>query len=150
MPTGAATTELVHYSVERGIARIELDSPHNRNALSRQLCSELAAHLSEASGDPAVRAIELTHTGSVFCGEPISAEASSGPSSTDAMVTLLRLILEAPKPVVARLNGHVRAGGLGLVGAADIVIASRAVTFAFTEVRIGVARRSSRSPRWAG
>ena len=55
------------------------------------------------------------------------------------MVTLLRLILEAPKPVVARLNGHVRAGGLGLVGAADIVIASRAVTFAFTEVRIGVA-----------
>lgn len=139
MPTGAATTELVHYSVERGIARIELDSPHNRNALSRQLCGELAAHLSEASGDPAVRAIELTHTGSVFCAGADLSEASSGPSSTDAMVTLLRLILEAPKPVVARLNGHVRAGGLGLVGAADIVIASRAVTFAFTEVRIGVA-----------
>lgn len=139
MPTGAATTELVHYSVERGIARIELDSPHNRNALSRQLCGELAAHLSEASGDPAVRAIELTHTGSVFCAGADLSEALSGPSSTDAMVTLLRLILEAPKPVVARLNGHVRAGGLGLVGAADIVIASRAVTFAFTEVRIGVA-----------
>jgi len=139
VPTGAATTELVHYSVERGIARIELDSPHNRNALSRQLCGELAAHLSEASGDPAVRAIELTHTGSVFCAGADLSEASSGPSSTDAMVTLLRLILEAPKPVVARLSGHVRAGGLGLVGAADIVIASRAVTFAFTEVRIGVA-----------
>ncbi|MCB0946497.1 MAG: enoyl-CoA hydratase/isomerase family protein, partial [Mycobacterium sp.] len=91
------------------------------------------------SGDPAVRAIELTHTGSVFCAGADLSEASSGPSSTDAMVTLLRLILEAPKPVVARLNGHVRAGGLGLVGAADIVIASRAVTFAFTEVRIGVA-----------
>lgn len=59
--------ELVHYRVDRGIAHIELDSPHNRNALSRQLCAELDAHLAAAGGDPAVRAVELTHTGSVFC-----------------------------------------------------------------------------------
>lgn len=132
-------TELVHFSVDRGIARIELDSPHNRNALSRQLCSELAAHLTSAAADPAVRAVELTHTGSVFCAGADLSEASSGPSITDAMIGLLGQIVEMPKPVVARLDGHVRAGGLGLVGAADVALASRTVSFAFTEVRIGVA-----------
>jgi enoyl-CoA hydratase/carnithine racemase len=44
-----------------------------------------------------------------------------------------------PKAIVVQLNGHVRAGGIGIVGAADIVIAPRSATFAFTEVRIGVA-----------
>lgn len=131
--------ELVHCSIDRGIARVELDSPHNRNALSRQLCAELDAHLSEAAGDPAVRAVELTHTGSVFCAGADLSEASNGPSITEVMIGLLRRIIEMPKPVVARLDGHVRAGGLGLVGAADIALASPRVTFAFTEVRIGVA-----------
>lgn len=132
-------TELVHYGVDRGIARIELDSPHNRNALSRQLCAELDAHLGTAADDPAVRAVELTHTGSVFCAGADLSEASSGPSITDVMIGLLRRIVDTPKPVVARIDGHVRAGGLGLVGAADIAVASRSVSFAFTEVLIGVA-----------
>ncbi len=131
--------ELVHYSVDRGIARIELDSPHNRNALSRQLCAELSTHLASAAADPAVRAVELTHTGSVFCAGADLSEASSGPSITDTMIKLLGGIVEMPKPVIARLDGHVRAGGLGLVGAADIALASRSVSFAFTEVLIGVA-----------
>lgn len=147
-PTGEAgsvvmseivTGELVHYGVDRGIARVVLDSPHNRNALSRQLCAELDAHLSSAATDPAVRAVELTHTGSVFCAGADLGEASSGSSITETMISLLRRIVEMPKPVVARLDGHVRAGGLGLVGAADIALASRSVTFAFTEVLIGVA-----------
>lgn len=132
-------TELVHLSVDRGIARIELDSPHNRNALSRQLCAELGEHLASAGADAAVRAVELTHTGSVFCAGADLSETSSGPSITEVMIGLLGQIVEMPKPVVARLDGHVRAGGLGLVGAADIALASRTVSFAFTEVRIGVA-----------
>lgn len=132
-------TELAHYAVDRGIARIELDSPHNRNALSRQLCAELDGHLTAAAGDPAVRAVELTHTGSVFCAGADLSEASTGPAITDVMTGLLRRIVDMPKPVVVRLDGHVRAGGLGIVGAADIALASSKVTFAFTEVRIGVA-----------
>lgn len=131
--------ELVHYRVDRGIATIELDSPHNRNALSRQLCTELDGHLASAQEDPSVRAVELTHTGSVFCAGADLNEASSGPSITDFMITLLGRIVDMPKPVVARIDGHVRAGGLGLVGAADIALASRSVSFAFTEVLIGVA-----------
>ena len=55
------------------------------------------------------------------------------------LTRLLRAILESPLPVIAAIDGHVRAGGLGLVGACDIVVAGRASTFALTEARIGVA-----------
>ncbi|AMT73274.1 enoyl-CoA hydratase family protein [Mycobacteroides immunogenum] len=135
----AVYAELVHYQRDRGIGRIELDSPHNRNALSRQLTAELGERLAEASSDPRVRAIQLTHTGPVFCAGADLSEMKSGVKSTDSMIALLRAIVEAPKPVVATLDGHVRAGGLGLVGAADIVLTGRSCSFAFSEVRIGVA-----------
>ena len=55
------------------------------------------------------------------------------------MTRLLRAILELPLPVIGAIDGHVRAGGLGLVGACDIVVAGRRSTFALTEARIGVA-----------
>jgi enoyl-CoA hydratase len=55
------------------------------------------------------------------------------------MTHLLRAILELPIPVIAAVNGHVRAGGLGLIGACDLVVAGPASTFALTEARIGVA-----------
>ena len=55
------------------------------------------------------------------------------------MLALLRAIVELPKPVIARVDGHVRAGGIGLVGACDIALAGPRATFAFTEVRLGLA-----------
>jgi enoyl-CoA hydratase len=55
------------------------------------------------------------------------------------MTHLLRAILELPIPVIAAVDGHVRAGGLGLIGACDVVVAGPASTFALTEARIGVA-----------
>jgi enoyl-CoA hydratase len=55
------------------------------------------------------------------------------------VLTLLKQIVTLPKPVVGSIDGHVRAGGLGLVGACDIVLAGPTSTFAFTEVRLGLA-----------
>ena len=55
------------------------------------------------------------------------------------MLSLQRSIVEIAKPVIARIDGHVRAGGIGIVGACDIVLAGPATTFAFTEVRLGLA-----------
>ncbi|MBV9384669.1 MAG: enoyl-CoA hydratase family protein, partial [Streptosporangiaceae bacterium] len=56
-----------------------------------------------------------------------------------SLAGLLRAILELPKPVIARIDGHVRAGGMGLAGACDIVIAGPSSTFALTEARLGLA-----------
>lgn len=135
-------SELVHYAVDRAIATLTLDSPHNRNALSAQLVTEATDHLATAAAEESVRAVVLTHTGSTFCAGADLKEsaAEGGPSQgTKRMLGLLRTIAELPKPVVARIDGAVRAGGLGIVGACDIALASPAASFAFTEVRLGLA-----------
>lgn len=120
---------------ERGITTLTLDNPANRNALSAALVGQLADALAGCAGDPGVRAVVLTHTGTTFsAGADLKA-----PPSPYAFVALLRQIVALPKPVVARVAGHVRAGGLGLVGACDIAAATTGSDFAFTEVRIGVA-----------
>jgi enoyl-CoA hydratase/carnithine racemase len=135
-------TELVQYTVDHAIATVTLDSPDNRNALSRQLVDELSAHVATATADDAVRAVVLSHTGTTFCAgaDLKEAAAEGGPEQgTARMLALLRTIVELPKPVVARVDGNVRAGGLGLVGACDIAVAGPHASFAFTEVRLGLA-----------
>ncbi|MGW2718213.1 enoyl-CoA hydratase family protein [Streptomyces sp. NPDC001492] len=119
----------------RGIETLSLDSPANRNALSAALVGELADALTDCAKDTDVRAIVLTHTGNTFC----AGADLRDPPAPDALVGLLRQIVELRKPVLARVTGHVRAGGLGLLAACDIAAASTQSTFAFTEVRIGVA-----------
>ncbi len=135
-------TELVHLELLGGVAQITLDSPANRNALSAQLVGELTAHLEDAGADDRARLVMLTHTGSTFCAGADLAESAreGGPSKgTQRLVNLLKAILELPKPVIAVVKGNVRAGGLGLIGACDIVLASDDSSFAFTEARLGLA-----------
>ncbi|MEO6605968.1 MAG: enoyl-CoA hydratase-related protein [Aeromicrobium sp.] len=134
-------TELVHLAVADQIATITLDSDHNRNALSRQLVTELAAHLATAGADGAVKAVLIRSAGTVFCSGADLSEAADGGmvEGAEAIVTLQRQIATLDKPVVVELGGPVRAGGLGIVGAADIVIAAESVTFQLTEVRLGLA-----------
>jgi enoyl-CoA hydratase len=137
MPEGS----LIQYSVDRGVARIALDSPHNRNALSAALVAQLTDALATTAADDTVRAVELTHTGTTFCAGADLREASEGGMASGAarVTALLRHTVGLPKPVVGSIDGHVRAGGLGLVGACDIVLAGPQSTFAFSEVRLGLA-----------
>ena len=133
--------ELVHRSTVNGISTITLDSPHNRNALSAQLRRELREHLENSIADDGVRVIVLGHTGTVFCaGMDLkeSRAAGAGDQGVQELPALLELIWTSPKPVVAQLAGPARAGGVGLVAAADIAVAADTATFAFSEVRIGV------------
>ncbi|MFF5857865.1 enoyl-CoA hydratase family protein [Streptomyces sp. NPDC012751] len=128
-------TALVGRSRARAVETLSLDSTGTRNALSAALVGELAAALADCGADPGVRAVVLTHTGTTFC----AGADLRDPPDPDALVALLRQLVALPRPVVARVTGHVRAGGLGLLAACDIAAASATATFAFTEVRIGVA-----------
>ncbi|MET8942356.1 enoyl-CoA hydratase family protein [Streptomyces sp. NPDC004542] len=119
----------------REIETLSLDSADTRNALSAALVGELADALTDCAGDAGVRAVVLTHTGSTFC----AGADLRDPPHPDALVGLLRQIVTLRKPVLARITGHVRAGGLGLLAACDLAVASTRSDFAFTEVRIGVA-----------
>ncbi|GBE64699.1 enoyl-CoA hydratase [Mycobacterium sp. MFM001] len=136
---------LVQYAVDRHVARLTLDSPHNRNALSTTLVEQLHQGLRDAIGDPAVRVVVLGHTGGTFCAGADLSQASGGDPFDMAadrareLTALLRAIVECPMPVIGAIDGHVRAGGFGLVGACDIAVAGPRSTFALTEARIGVA-----------
>jgi methylglutaconyl-CoA hydratase len=133
--------ELVHRSVDRGVATLTLDSPHNRNALSPPLLAQLADGLRAALADDAVRVVVLTSADRVFCSG-MDLKATLAAADTDLPVTdfpgILTAILDSPKPVLARVAGPARAGGIGLLAACDVVVAAASATFAFTEVRIGV------------
>ena len=141
MPPELAHEELVHCSVDGAVARITLDSPHNRNALSRQLVAELSAHLASAEADTSVLVVLLESAGKVFCSGADLSEASSTGMEEGALaiVALQRYVVAMSKPVVVALQGPVRAGGIGIVAAADIVIAAEQATFALTEVKLGLA-----------
>ena len=133
--------ELVRLEVSEGVATITLDSPHNRNALSRQLVTELIAAISDAEADEGAKIVVLRSAERVFCSGADLSEAADGAmeEGAKALVDLQRTIASSRKPYVARLAGPVRAGGLGLVGVCDVVLCVEEVTFAFTESRLGLA-----------
>lgn len=126
---------------EDRIAVVTLDSPANRNALSRRLLEELRATITEAAADESLHGILLCSSQRVFCAGADLKEAASVDMIEQArrIIAVQRAIVAAPVPVVVRLDGPVRAGGLGLVASADIVVAAAPVTFALTEVRLGLA-----------
>lgn len=134
-------TALVHRSVADGVATVTLDSEHNRNALSRQLVAELADHLTAVESDHAVKVVLIRSAGRVFCSGADLSEAAEGgmEQGARALIDMQRQIATLSRPVVVELGGPVRAGGLGIVGAADVVIAAESVTFALTEVRLALA-----------
>jgi methylglutaconyl-CoA hydratase len=114
------------YEVSRGAAWITLDSPENRNALSAGLVKELTARLRDATEDDAVRVIVLTGSGKAFCaGADLKNRGDMGErGGRNPFVGILEAMRDGPKPVVAAVNGAAFGGGLGLVAAADIAIAS--------------------------
>ncbi|MEU5567354.1 enoyl-CoA hydratase family protein [Micromonospora musae] len=133
---------LVRVATARGVTTLTLDSPHNRNALSTPLMTQLLAGLADAVADDGVRAVVLDHAGPVFCSgadlKETAAAYASGSVPAGMLGDVLAAVWECPKPVLARVAGPARAGGLGLIAAADLAVCAEEATFAFTEVRIGV------------
>lgn len=135
---------LVRCEVADGVAAILLDSPHNRNALSRRLLNDLAGAVDVATTHPDTRVIVLTGAGTVFCSgadlkeQREANETGSSAQPINELPAILTKLWNCPQPVVCRLNGPARAGGVGLLASCDLVVAPPEVTFSFTEVRLGL------------
>ncbi|WP_305788812.1 enoyl-CoA hydratase-related protein [Symbioplanes lichenis] len=133
---------LVRSVTDAGVTTLTLDSPANRNALSTALMTDLLDGLGTALTDASVRAVVISHTGPVFCSgadlKETAATPDDGKVPAEMMADVLAAIWEFPKPVVARVAGPARAGGLGLIAAADLAVCTLDATFAFSEVRLGV------------
>lgn len=130
----------------RGVATVTLNRPEKHNALDGATVSELHAALLEVEGDPRVRVVVLTGAGASFCagadiGHMRSMMGATEQQNVDDALLLARCLQtldELDRPVIARVNGNVFGGGVGLVACADVAIASDAAKFALTEVRLGI------------
>ena len=139
--------DAVRYRREGIAAHITLDTPANRNALSTPLVTGLREAFAAVAADPGARVVLLGHTGGTFCAGADLSEASASASDpgeavaerTRVFLDLLRVILTADEPVIAVVDGHARAGGVGLVASCDFAVATQRATFGVTEVRLGLA-----------
>lgn len=130
----------------RGVAALTLNRPEKHNALDGDTLRQLHDALVEIENDSAIRAVVLTGAGASFCAGADIGHMRSMLGATeqqnvgDAMLLArcLRALDELPQPVIARINGNVFGGGIGLVACADIAIAVDAAKFALTEVRLGI------------
>lgn len=130
--------EHVRFSVDAGVATLTMNRADNRNALSAELVNDLGDGLSRAMGDSGVRVIVLTNTGPAFCaGADLEGGGDADPRYS--LPDLLSAIMDGPKPVLGRIDGHCTGGGVGLAAACDISLMRDDAVMGFTEVRIGVA-----------
>ena len=133
-------------STVAGVAHITLNRPEKRNALDRASVAALTLELQRCAQDEAVRAVQITGAGRIFCagadlGE-MQAQAQAGEAQNladaERLASLLWMLDSMPKPTLARVNGDGYGGALGLLAACDIVVAAQEAKFAFTEVRLGI------------
>lgn len=138
-------TDPVRVAVTGGVATLTLAAPEQRNVLDAATMEMLLDALTAAAADDDVRVVVLTGEGNTFCAGADLAGATAGEagsftgSGPGAMVAVLEAMLDLPKPIVARVQGHVAGGGNGLVAASDLAVAAESARFAFSEVRLGVA-----------
>ncbi|HEY0167743.1 MAG TPA: enoyl-CoA hydratase-related protein [Jatrophihabitans sp.] len=139
--TSSEAGSTVGYQVSDSVARITLDAPQRRNALSADLLGQLRRRLDEAAADPRVRSVVLGHTGPVFSSGMDLTTVAGVPAEDQPIVAfpaLLQRLWEFDKPVIAQVQGKARAGGIGLIAACDIAVGAEHADFAFTEVRLGL------------
>lgn len=127
------------------IARVTLNRPEKRNPLGPIAIGELIHAFEAARDDDGVRVIVLTGAGKAFsAGGDLSmlsgnkGSPSESPAQPRPLVDLFPCMHEIGKPIIAMVNGHALAGGMGLMVACDLVVASDAATIGLTEIKVGL------------
>jgi enoyl-CoA hydratase/carnithine racemase len=138
-----ASREHVRVGVELPAARIVLNRPEKRNALSLALMQELIGVLEEVGSDPGVRAIVIEGAGPAFSaghdlGEMVDRDAAFYEQLFDVCTVMMETIHRVPQPVIAKVHGIATAAGCQLVAACDLAVAADTATFATPGVRIGL------------
>jgi methylglutaconyl-CoA hydratase len=132
--------------VTGGIATVTLNRPDVRNAFSDTVIAELTQAFADLGDRADVRAIVLAANGTAFCaGADLNwmrrmADYTRDENLADAakLAEMLRVIYECPKPTVARVQGDVYAGGMGLVAACDMAVSVPTAGFCLSEVKLGL------------
>ncbi len=135
--------------LESGLLRLTLNNPQNKNALSEDMISTLIDSINSATNDDSIKVIIISSNGNVFCaGHDLkeiteAREVEDSGSSYykelfDSCSSLMQLIVNSPKPIIAEVNGVATAAGCQLVASCDLAIASDMSRFATPGVNIGL------------
>jgi enoyl-CoA hydratase/carnithine racemase len=143
---GETVTEPVIIEMRDSVLWVRINREERRNALNEKVAEGIQSGLDEAEADRKVRAVVLTGAGDkAFCaGGDLQLQADGTPFTIDAadprhyVARLLRRMDACRLPLVARINGHALAGGLGLVSACDLVVAREDALLGVTEVKVGL------------
>jgi enoyl-CoA hydratase/carnithine racemase len=132
-----------------GVRTITLFNPERRNAIGPQMVNELLYALEDAHADEDVRSVVLTGEGKAFCaggdfGQMSGGGGGGGEAAGPALphkgdyVDLLRAMMSAEKPIIARVNGAAMGGGLGLVAASTFAVADLGAVLGTPEINVGL------------
>jgi enoyl-CoA hydratase/carnithine racemase len=140
---GTAYTSIKYEGGRPPVARITLDRPDKRNPIGPRTNGELIHAFRTAHEDPAARVVVLTGAGKVFsAGADLSvitgAQDAESPVKPASLIELFTAMHDLGKPIIAMVNGHALAGGMGLMVACDLVIASDQAMFGTTEITVGL------------
>ena len=139
-------TQGIRISAQGGVATVVLSRPDVRNAFNDEVIAELSQAFIQLGDDPQVRAIVLMAEGPAFCaGADLNwmrrmADYSREENEQDAekLAFMLRTIYECPKPTIARVQGDVYAGGMGLVACCDMAVSVDTANYCLSEVKLGL------------
>jgi len=138
--------QFLQLEVQAGAATVWLNRPQRHNAFHDGLLAELSRCLAQLSQDPSVRAIVLAGRGRNFCAgadldwmqQQARADYDGNLEDARRLAWMLRTLAQSPKPTIARVHGVALGGGMGLVAACDIALATSDASFGTTEVRLGL------------
>lgn len=136
----------IRLDMQGGVATVTLNRPEVRNAFNDAVIAELSEVFTRLGEDDVVRAIVLAAEGPAFCaGADLNwmrrmADYTREENLADAeqLAFMLRALYECPKPTLARVQGDVYAGGMGLVAACDIAVSVDTAHYCLSEVRLGL------------
>ncbi|MGI8587647.1 MAG: enoyl-CoA hydratase-related protein [Chloroflexia bacterium] len=136
----------LHTERDGVVARVTLDRPDVHNAFDAALIADLERAFTELSTDPGVRVVALAGKGPSFCAgadvhwmqQSLAYTEEQNMEDARRLATMLRVIDECPKPVVALVQGAALGGGAGLVAVSDIVLAEETAKFGLTEIKLGI------------
>ena len=140
------TYQTILTEIDTGVGIVTLNRPERHNAFDDTMIAELADAMQQMANDPAVRVVVISSTGKSFCaGADLNwmqraATYSLEENRRDAgeLAEMLRRVSECPKPVIARVQGPAYGGGVGLVAACDMAVATFEARFSLTEVKLGL------------
>jgi len=135
---------LIQYAAAEGVARIMLNRPDKRNAITSEMMSALRDALQRAGDDSTVRVLLIRGAGKDFCAGLDLSEVLKSAEDADASLASARRLGDLyiamrrhPKPIIAAVQGRALGGGAGIATASDLIIAAESAQFGYPEVKLG-------------